>query len=198
MKNFQTVFNKLKNERNLTNKQIASFTGAKIKEVKQWESGVSFPTDSKTVNALEGLLGTEIVNSLKAFQNENNASKSSLATTDDSLFRVEPSSLEIKETSFDKFRGTFQRKSAKPKTYNEDESYGAELTNHTVTQDQKAESSLLVETDESPYILDQNQLSFYFSRNVKTVLAIGLLLLVSVNFASLLWDSLIQVIENLT
>jgi hypothetical protein len=56
----------------------------------------------------------------------------------------------------------------------------------------------LVETDESPYILDQNQLSFYFSRNIKTVLAIGLLLLVSVNFASLLWDSLIQVIENLT
>ena len=55
-----------------------------------------------------------------------------------------------------------------------------------------------VETNESPYILDQNQLSFYFSRNVKTVLAIGLLLLVSVNFASLLWDSLIQVIENLT
>ena len=55
----------------------------------------------------------------------------------------------------------------KPKTYNEDESYGAELTNHTLTQDQKAESSLLVETDESPYILDQNQLSFYFSRNIK-------------------------------
>ena len=65
MNSFNSVFIKLKTERGLSNKQIASFTGVTQKEVKKWESGVSFPTDYKVLNALEGLLGTEITKSLK-------------------------------------------------------------------------------------------------------------------------------------
>ena len=58
MNNFQIEFKRLKADRGLSNKQIASFTGVKVKDVKQWEAGTSFPTDKKIVNALEGLLGT--------------------------------------------------------------------------------------------------------------------------------------------
>ena len=42
MKSFQQTFNELKKARGLSNKQIASFTGVKLKDVKQWETGTSF------------------------------------------------------------------------------------------------------------------------------------------------------------
>ena len=58
MKSFHQIFNELKKDRGLSNKQIASFTGVKLKEVKQWEAGTSFPIETKVVDALEGLLGT--------------------------------------------------------------------------------------------------------------------------------------------
>ena len=37
MKSFHQIFNELKKDRGLSNKQIASFTGVKLKEVKQWK-----------------------------------------------------------------------------------------------------------------------------------------------------------------
>ena len=55
MKSFHQIFNELKKDRGLSNKQIASFTGVKLKEVKQWEAGTSFPIETKVVDALEGL-----------------------------------------------------------------------------------------------------------------------------------------------
>ena len=61
MENFSTLFMRLKKERGLSNKQIASFTGANLKEVKKWDAGVSFPTDKKVIVALEGLLGREVM-----------------------------------------------------------------------------------------------------------------------------------------
>ena len=72
MSNFQNTFNRLKKERQLSNKQVASFTGVKVKDVKKWETGMSFPTDSKVVDALEGILGTEIIKSLEGFKTEEN------------------------------------------------------------------------------------------------------------------------------
>ena len=47
MENFSSLFLRLKKERGLSNKQIASFTGAELKEVKKWDAGTSFPTDKK-------------------------------------------------------------------------------------------------------------------------------------------------------
>ena len=72
MSNFQNTFNRLKKERQLSMKQVASFTGVKVKDVKKWETGMSFPTDSKVVDALEGILGTEIIKSLEGFKTEEN------------------------------------------------------------------------------------------------------------------------------
>jgi DNA-binding transcriptional regulator YiaG len=53
MNNFQIEFKRLKADRGLSNKQIASFTGIKVKDVKQWEAGTSFPTDKKLLMLLK-------------------------------------------------------------------------------------------------------------------------------------------------
>ena len=51
MENFAIIFSRLKKERGLSNKQIASFTGALLKDIKKWESGVGIPTDKKIIAA---------------------------------------------------------------------------------------------------------------------------------------------------
>ena len=66
MNNFSTNFVKLREERGLSIKQVASFTGATIKDVKKWESGTILPTDTKIIAALEGLLGKEISQTLES------------------------------------------------------------------------------------------------------------------------------------
>ena len=87
MNNFQIEFKRLKADRGLSNKQIASFTGVKVKDVKQWEAGTSFPTDKKIINALEGLLGTEITQTLDGFSTEQLKEVGSLLT-EESLFSI--------------------------------------------------------------------------------------------------------------
>ena len=87
MNNFQREFKRLKTERGLTNKQIASFTGVKVKDVKQWEAGTSFPIDKKIINALEGLLGIEITQTLDGFSTVDIKDVGSLLT-EESLFSV--------------------------------------------------------------------------------------------------------------
>ena len=87
MSNFQNTFNRLKKDRQLSNKQVASFTGVKVKDVKKWETGMSFPTDSKVVDALEGILGTEIIKSLEGFKTEEN-NFSSITSSEDEIFKV--------------------------------------------------------------------------------------------------------------
>ena len=52
MNNFSINFVKLREERGLSIKQVASFTGATTKDVKKWESGTSLPTDTKIIAAI--------------------------------------------------------------------------------------------------------------------------------------------------
>ena len=108
MSNFQNTFNRLKKDRQLSNKQVASFTGVKVKDVKKWETGMSFPTDSKVVDALEGILGTEIIKSLEGFKTEEN-SFSSITSSEDEIFKVNIEKLEISNTRIDRLRNIFQR-----------------------------------------------------------------------------------------
>ena len=41
MNNFSSIFTRLREQRGLSIKQIASFTGASTKDVKKWEAGTS-------------------------------------------------------------------------------------------------------------------------------------------------------------
>ena len=199
MNNFQKEFNRLKSERGLNNKQIASFTGVKIKDVKQWESGTSFPTDKKIINALEGLLGTEIIETLDGFSTADIKDIGSLLT-EDSLFSVDKDNVQIKQTRVDKFRNTFQRKEPVSKNTEFD------FENMSETKEDKLNeyltkpvqtTNVLEYSNEEPYIFDENQIGFYLTRNIKTTALLIILSFIIINSFGLFWESLNTFLDNL-
>ena len=193
MSNFQNTFNKLKKERQLSNKQVASFTGVKVKEVKQWETGMSFPTDIKVVEALEGILGTEIIKSLKGFKTEEN-NFSSLTSSEDEIFKVNNEKFEISNTRIDRLRNIFQRETQSNNEFNYD------LGFDTSFPDEEAPSKVLIDEEnnlEQPYLYDDKQIGFYVSRNIKTVGLLSVLGVVIISFFKLFWESFNLFINNI-
>lgn len=197
MENFSTLFLRLKKERGLSNKQIASFTGANIKEVKKWDAGTSFPTDKKVIVALEGLLGKEVMNLLK---DRSSYSQKTITpeSIEDSLFTVDrDKKVELKSGFFNKFKS--EKKVLKEPTQPELFTY----ENITDTQDledyeiQSQRNNFETAIREKPYIGDSKQLGFYFSRNIKTILSLLFIaILVSRGF-QLFLDSIKIIIDNL-
>ena len=193
MSNFQNTFNRLKKERQLSNKQVASFTGVKVKDVKKWETGMSFPTDSKVVDALEGILGTEILRSLDGFKTEEN-NFSSLTSSEDEIFKVNNEKLEISNTRIDRLRNIFQRETHSNNDFNYDSDFD------TPFLDQEAPKEVLIDEEknlEQPYLYDEKQLGFYLSRNIKTVGLLSVLGIVVISFFRLFWESLNLFINNI-
>jgi len=193
MSNFQNTFNRLKKERQLSNKQVASFTGVKVKDVKKWETGMSFPTDSKVVDALEGILGTEILRSLEGFKTEEN-NFSSLTNSEDEIFKVNNEKLEISNTRIDRLRNIFQRETHSNNDFNYDSDFD------TPFLDQEAPKEVLIDEEnnlEQPYLYDEKQLGFYLSRNIKTVGLLSVLGIVVISFFRLFWESLNLFINNI-
>lgn len=193
MSNFQNTFNRLKKERQLSNKQVASFTGVKVKDVKKWETGMSFPTDSKVVDALEGILGTEIIKSLEGFKTEEN-NFSSLISSEDEIFKVNNEKLEISNTRIDRLRNIFQRETQSNNEFNYDSDFD------TPFLDQEAPKEVLIDEEnnlEQPYLYDDKQLGFYLYRNIKTVGLLSVLGIVVISFFRLFWESLNLFINNI-
>jgi transcriptional regulator with XRE-family HTH domain len=193
MSNFQNTFNRLKKERQLSNKQVASFTGVKVKDVKKWETGMSFPTDSKVVDALEGILGTEILRSLEGFKTEEN-NFSSLTSSEDEIFKVNNEKLEISNTRIDRLRNIFQRETHSNNDFNYDSDFD------TPFLDQEAPKEVLIDEEknlEQPYLYDEKQLGFYLSRNIKTMGLLSILGIVVISFFRLFWESLNLFINNI-
>ena len=193
MSNFQSTFNRLKKERQLSNKQVASFTGVKVKEVKKWEKGISFPTESKIVDALEGILGTDIINSLEGFKTEEN-NFTTLAGSEDEIFKVNSEKLEISNTKIDRLRNIFQRDTQSNNEFNYDSDFD------TYLPDQEVSKIVLVEEEnnlEQPYLYDENQFGFYASRNIKTVGLLSILGFIIISFFQLFWESFNLFINNI-
>ena len=193
MKSFQQTFNELKKSRGLSNKQIASFTGVKLKDVKQWETGTSFPIETKVVDALEGLLGTEISKSLEGYTSQSKVN-SQLKTSEDNIFKVKNEKIDVTNTKIDKLRYLFQKQ---PQTTTEYE-FDNEIEH--ITDDYYFEDDAtkpLQEILEKPYLYDENQLGFYFSRNLKTLGLLFVLGLIIFSFFQLFWDSFNLFIDNL-
>ena len=197
MENFSTLFLRLKKERGLSNKQIASFTGANIKEVKKWDAGTSFPTDKKVIVALEGLLGKEVMNSLK---DRSSYSQKTITpeSIEDSLFTVDrDKKVELKSGFLNKFKS--EKKVIKEPTQPELFNY-ENITDTQALEDYEIQSQINnFETaiQEKPYIGDSKQLGFYFSRNIKTILSLLFIaILVSRGF-QLFLDSIKIIIDNL-
>ena len=193
MSNFQNTFNRLKKDRQLSNKQVASFTGVKVKDVKKWETGMSFPTDSKVVDALEGILGTEIIKSLEGFKTEEN-NFSSITSTEDEIFKVNNEKLEISNTRIDRLRNIFQRETQSNNEFNYDSDFDTSFL------DQEAPNKVLINEEgdlEQPYLYDDKQLGFYLSRNIKTLGLLSVLGVVIISFFRLFWESLNLFINNI-
>ena len=193
MKSFQQTFNELKKARGLSNKQIASFTGVKLKDVKQWETGTSFPVETKVVDALEGLLGTEISKSLEGYTSQSKVN-SQLKTSEDNIFKVKNEKLDVTNTKIDKLRYLFQKQPQNTTEYEFDNEI-EHITDDYYFEDDA--SAPLQEILEKPYLYDENQLGFYFSRNLKTLGLLSVLGLIIFSFFQLFWDSFNLFIDNL-
>ena len=193
MKSFQQTFNELKKARGLSNKQIASFTGVKLKDVKQWETGTSFPIETKVVDALEGLLGTEISKSLEGYTSQSKVN-SQLKTSEDNIFKVKNEKIDVTNTKIDKLRYLFQKQPQNTTEYEFDNEI-EHITDDYYFEDDA--SAPLKEILEKPYLYDENQLGFYFSRNLKTLGLLSVLGLIIYSFFQLFWDSFNLFIDNL-
>ena len=193
MKSFHQIFNELKKDRGLSNKQIASFTGVKLKEVKQWEAGTSFPIETKVVDALEGLLGTEISESLEGYSSKSKIN-SQVKTAEDDIFKVKKEKIDVTNTKIDKLRNLFQKQPQNTTEYEFDNEIEHIADDYYFEEDTVAlEQNVL----EKPYIYDENQIGFYFSRNLKTLGLLSILGVIIFSFFQLFWDSFNLFLDNL-
>mgnify|MGYP001177558579 FL=1 len=193
MKSFHQIFNELKKDRGLSNKQIASFTGVKLKEVKQWEAGTSFPIETKVVDALEGLLGTEIRESLKGYSSQSKIN-SQVKTAEDDIFKVKNEKIDVTNTKIDKLRNLFQKQPQNTTEYEFDNEIEHIADDYYFEEDTVAPEQNVLE---KPYIYDENQIGFYFSRNLKTLGLLSILGVIIFSFFQLFWDSFNLFLDNL-
>jgi transcriptional regulator with XRE-family HTH domain len=193
MKSFHQIFNELKKDRGLSNKQIASFTGVKLKEVKQWEAGTSFPIETKVVDALEGLLGTEISESLEGYSSKSKIN-SQVKTAEDDIFKVKKEKIDVTNTKIDKLRNLFQKQPQNTTEYEFDNEIEHIADDYYFEEDTVAPEQNVLE---KPYIYDENQIGFYFSRNLKTLGLLSILGVIIFSFFQLFWDSFNLFLDNL-
>ena len=193
MKSFHQIFNELKKDRGLSNKQIASFTGVKLKEVKQWEAGTSFPIETKVVDALEGLLGTEISESLEGYSSQSKIN-SQVKTAEDDIFKVKNEKIDVTNTKIDKLRNLFQKQPQNTTEYEFDNEIEHITDDYYFEEDTVASAHNVLE---KPYIYDENQIGFYFSRNLKTIGLLSVLGVIIFSFFQLFWDSFNLFLDNL-
>ena len=193
MKSFHQIFNELKKDRGLSNKQIASFTGVKLKEVKQWEAGTSFPIETKVVDALEGLLGTEISESLEGYSSKSKIN-SQVKTAEDDIFKVKKEKIDVTNTKIDKLRNLFQKQPQNTTEYEFDNEIQNTTDDYYFEEDTAVPAQNVLE---KPYIYDENQIGFYVSRNLKTLGLLSVLGVIIFSFFQLFWDSFNLFLENL-
>ena len=193
MKSFHQIFNELKKDRGLSNKQIASFTGVKLKEVKQWEAGTSFPIETKVVDALEGLLGTEISESLEGYSSKSKINNQ-VKTAEDDIFKVKNEKIDVTNTKIDKLRNLFQKQPQNTTEYEFDNEIEHIADDYYFEEDTAATEQNVLE---KPYIYDENQIGFYFSRNLKTIGLLSILGVIIFSFFQLFWDSFNLFLDNL-
>ena len=196
MENFSTVFARLKDERGLSNKQIASFTGASLKDIKKWDSGAGVPTDKRIIAALEGILGDEISSAIGSIP-EPETFKKQVFNVENSIFEVDKRKQHNISSGFlNRFRSSVEKKGRNTQTEMftyEDMSQIEEEVDDLELTENIYESAI----EESPYINDPNQLSFYFSRNLKSVLTTLLFFYLAYKGMQLFWDSFRLLIDNL-
>ena len=197
MENFSTVFARLKDERGLSNKQIASFTGASLKDIKKWDSGTGVPTDKRIIAALEGILGNEISSAIGSIP-EPETFKKQVFNVENSIFEVDKRKQHNISSGFlNRFRSSVEKKGRNTQTEMFTYEDMSQIEEEEVGDLELSENIYESALEESPYINDPNQLSFYFSRNLKSALTTLLFFYLAYKGMQLFWDSFRLLIDNL-
>ena len=166
------------------------------KDVKKWESGTSLPTDTKIIAALEGLLGKEISQTLES--NDFKPIKTSEKIIEDSLFTIDKEkNVDLKSGIFNRFKSDKEKK--QKNTTSEMNVFDVYSDKEVIDDDKKIDFDELYENalEERPYIADPKQLSFYFSRNIKTFISVSILLYIAVKAFQMFLNSFNLFIDNL-
>ena len=197
MENFSTVFARLKDERGLSNKQIASFTGASLKDIKKWDSGTGVPTDKRIIAALEGILGNEISSAIGSIP-EPETFKKQLFNVENAIFEVDKRQEHNISSGFlNRFRSSVEKKGRNTQTEMFTYEDMSQIEEEEVGDLELSENIYESAIEESPYINDPNQLSFYFSRNLKSTVGTLLFIYLAYEGTKLFWDSFKLLIDNL-
>ena len=197
MENFSTVFARLKDERGLSNKQIASFTGASLKDIKKWDSGTGVPTDKRIIAALEGILGNEISSAIGSIP-EPETFKKQVFNVENSIFEVDKRQKHNISSGFlNRFRSSVEKKGRNTQTEMFTYEDMSQIEEEEVGDLELSENIYESALEESPYINDPNQLSFYFSRNLKSTVGTLLFIYLAYQGTQLFWDSFKLLIDNL-
>ena len=108
--------------------------------------------------------------------------------------------MQIKQTRIDKLRNTLKRKETTLNDFDYESIEVSEVKEETPEEyliKPVQTANLLEFSDEEPYIYDQKQIGFYFTRNLKTTALLLVLIIVIYNSFSIFWDSLITFLDNL-
>ena len=161
MNNFSTNFVKLREERGLSIKQVASFTGGNNKRCKKNGSLEQAYQQIKIIAALEGLLGKEISQTLES--NDFKPIKTSEKIIEDSLFTIDKEkNVDLKSGIFNRFKSDKEKK--QKNTTSEMNVFDVYSDKEVIDDDKKIDFDELYENalEERPYIGDPKQLSFIF------------------------------------
>ncbi len=197
MENFAIVFSRLKKERGLSNKQVASFTGALLKDIKRWESGVAIPTDQKIIAALEGILGKEILSAIGTLSDKR-LFEEERSTIENSIFDIEKRKEPKNRLGFfNRFRSNISKKERNPHTEMYTYENISEVEVEEASEIEFSESIYEDAIEELPYIHDPKQLGFYFSRNSKTLFFVIIFIFLAFKGVQFFWESFKIIINNL-
>ena len=146
------------------------------------------------------MLGIEITQTLDGFSTEQLKEVGSLLT-EESLFSIKNDDVQIKQTRIDKLRNTFQRKESTLNDFDYESVEVSEVKEETLEEylTKPVQTTNLLEfSDEEPYIYDQKQIGFYFTRkSQKQLLCFWCFVLLFIIHSPLFWDSLRTFLDNL-
>ena len=190
---FSIKFNTLRKDRKLSIREVALMTGVSPREVKKWEKGASVPSDTRVMEALEGLLGEEISREFSTI--EKDIVDQSIFSLDESIFKERRNLVgRAKERILPK---RIQQK-IQPTDY-----IKTEPTEKVITDSQIENiASLEAEPEEDismeyPYINDPQQIVIYWKRNIKTFLVLLVILFIGARSLSMFWVNISIFIDNL-
>ena len=108
--------------------------------------------------------------------------------------KVKNEKIDVTNTKIDKLRNLFQKQPQNTTEYEFDNEIQNTTDDYYFEEDTAVPAQNVLE---KPYIYDENQIGFYFSRNLKTLGMLSILGVIIFSFFQLFWDSFNLFLDNL-